>query len=77
MKWLIISSTLGVLVEFCFYLGTESPSTLSSLLCGTDVGDIEDEFSLGGSLPTIESFTEEQKKELEELKAESKYTTFI
>ena len=41
------------------------------------MGDIEDEFSLGGSLPTIESFTEEQKKELEELKAESKYTTFI
>ena len=54
-------------------IGTTSPSSLSELICGESMSDIEDEFSLGDSLPSAETLTDEQKEELAELKADSEY----
>ena len=41
------------------------------------MGDIDDEFSLGDSLPSSDTLTDEQKEEMEELKAESKLTHLL
>ena len=69
----IIKSWIFIGFSF-FFSGTASPATLSALLCGSEVGSLQDDFYLTGSLPSVdeESMTPEQRQEREELRAVSK-----